>query len=93
VLVTIAGLECLTAEDALGQRPKMNEYIPNGERSVSTASTGFFRSVTFRGRGGDVGDVDNEKEPVGLTTLHNPGGRVVADLVFIHGLGGGSRYC
>jgi hypothetical protein len=57
------------------------------------ASASFFRSVTFRGRGGDVGNVGNEKEPVGLTALYNLGGRVVADLVFIHGLGGGSRYC
>lgn len=36
---------------------------------------------------------DDPKGPKGLTTLHEPGpkGPVVADLVFVHGLNGGSR--
>lgn len=29
--------------------------------------------------------------PLGLTTVHKPVGQVIADLVFVHGLGGGSR--
>ncbi|KAK3312544.1 hypothetical protein B0H66DRAFT_644720 [Apodospora peruviana] len=40
-----------------------------------------------------LGLSDNEKGPLGLTTLHEPPASTtsVADIVFIHGLGGGSR--
>ncbi len=34
---------------------------------------------------------DNEKGPLGLTTLFTPEETAIADLVFVHGLGGGSR--
>ncbi|KAI1328531.1 hypothetical protein F5Y16DRAFT_398223 [Xylariaceae sp. FL0255] len=37
-------------------------------------------------------EITNEKGPLGLTTLHEPlGSQAIADIVFIHGLGGGSR--
>ena len=36
-------------------------------------------------------DAQYPKGPLGLTTLFEPSGPVVADLVFVHGLGGGSR--
>ena len=41
----------------------------------------------------EADDIDNQypKGPLGLSTLHEPAGSVVADLVFVHGLGGGSR--
>ena len=38
------------------------------------------------------GDVNSDvKGPLGLTTLYQPQNSTVADLVFVHGLGGGSR--
>ncbi|KAI0911092.1 hypothetical protein F4823DRAFT_326306 [Ustulina deusta] len=50
------------------------------------------RSLTRR----DTGDITkNEQEapkgPLGLTTVFEPDGQAVADLVFVHGLNGGSR--
>ena len=35
--------------------------------------------------------LDGNKGPLGLTTIHEPPGDAVVDLVFVHGLGGGSR--
>jgi hypothetical protein len=32
-----------------------------------------------------------QRGPLGLTTLHKPDGSVVLDLVFVHGLNGGSK--
>ncbi|KAH8886231.1 hypothetical protein GQ53DRAFT_695000 [Thozetella sp. PMI_491] len=34
---------------------------------------------------------DQPKGPLGLTTLHNPGSTSVCDLIFVHGLNGGSQ--
>ena len=61
-------------------------------RSVSSTSGRSFLSRTLRGRGdSDATSEDPPKGPYGLTTLHEPLDSVVADLVFVHGLGGGSR--
>ncbi|KAK6829587.1 hypothetical protein PG987_010171 [Apiospora arundinis] len=60
-------------------------------RSVSTSSTTksfLSRTLTRRGQDQD----DEPKGPLGLTTLHEPVGNVpvVADVIFVHGLNGGS---
>ncbi|GAW25470.1 putative NACHT and WD domain-containing protein [Rosellinia necatrix] len=34
---------------------------------------------------------DQPNGPLGLTTLYEPDGKVAADLIFVHGLNGGSR--
>ena len=47
------------------------------------------RAVGFRKSSN--GGLENDKGPIGLTTIYKPLEKVVADLVFIHGLGGGSR--
>ncbi|KAM0804114.1 hypothetical protein BDR22DRAFT_800435 [Usnea florida] len=39
----------------------------------------------------DAPDAQYPKGPLGLTTLYEPSGPAIADLVFVHGLGGGSR--
>jgi len=49
----------------------------------------FPRNVPFR-KGSDTG-TENDKGPLGLTTVFKPLEKGIADLVFIHGLGGGSR--
>lgn len=37
------------------------------------------------------GEQEAPKGPLGLTTLFEPNGEVTADLIFVHGLNGGSR--
>ncbi|RDW56906.1 hypothetical protein BP5796_12973 [Coleophoma crateriformis] len=65
---------------------------PSDQRRAPSASSGFLqRAVSFRSRTADTTPVSS-KGPLGLTTLHNPCiSNIVADLVFIHGLGGGSK--
>ena len=48
------------------------------------SSTAIFRKTSDATAG-------NGKGPLGLTTVHWPMEGVIADVVFIHGLGGGSR--
>ena len=63
--------------------------------TTGTASSAgrSFLSRTLRGRDSGSIDVssDDGKGPLGLTTLFEPHDSPVADLVFVHGLGGGSR--
>jgi hypothetical protein len=49
------------------------------------------RNFTRRDGGTSVDSSQDAKGPFGLNTLSDPTGMVVADLVFVHGLGGGSR--
>ena len=51
------------------------------------------RTLTRRPGGGEQAQHDAPKGPLGLTTLHepDPGVTVTADLVFVHGLNGGSQ--
>lgn len=58
---------------------------------VSTGRSLLSRSFSSRPSSGNASS-DQSKGPLGLTTLHNPGrNSVKADLVFVHGLGGGSQ--
>lgn len=67
------------------------DQLSDGRRKLG-ASHGFFHRVVAH-RSKSRGYVEgNEKGPLGLTTVYKPLGKAVADLVFIHGLGGGSRY-
>ncbi|KAI2476439.1 hypothetical protein Ptr902_12073 [Pyrenophora tritici-repentis] len=60
---------------------------------ASAASSGSFFSRNFTkretGRPGD--SIEYPKGSIGLITLHNPGEDAVADLIFVHGLNGGSE--
>ncbi|KAJ2980189.1 hypothetical protein NUW58_g7014 [Xylaria curta] len=50
------------------------------------------RSFARRDAGdSNKGEQEGPKGPLGLTTLSVPEGQVVADLIFVHGLNGGSR--
>ena len=67
--------------------------LSHTEPSVST-STSSGRSLLSRtfarhGSGNDLSE--DTKGPYGLNTLFSPRGSTVADLVFVHGLGGGSK--
>lgn len=67
--------------------------VQNMERSKTqaTSSSRSFLSRTLARRDG-TGDADDDgKGPLGLNTLFDPTYPAIADLVFVHGLGGGSR--
>lgn len=70
----------------------MDQFSQLDRRKTAASSAGrsfFPRTITFR-KGGENG-TENDKGPIGLTTVYKPLENAVADLVFIHGLGGGSR--
>ncbi|KAI4693775.1 uncharacterized protein J4E84_002351 [Alternaria hordeiaustralica] len=60
---------------------------------ASGASNGSFfsRSFTRRDTGRTDDSVDFPKGAIGLTTLHDPEEDAVADIIFVHGLNGGSE--
>lgn len=60
-------------------------------RLSSAARSLFSRPLAKRGDGKSDVFSDDKKGPFGLTTLFNPSKSATADLVFVHGLGGGSR--
>lgn len=58
----------------------------------SQQSNRSFLSRTLMRRDGDSDSSEELKGPLGLNTLHEPpSSTAIADLVFVHGLGGGSR--
>ena len=60
------------------------------KRHQSVASRSFLSRTRSKREDGD--DTGGEfKGPFGLTTLYDPKYTAVVDLVFVHGLGGGSR--
>ena len=70
----------------------MDQFPQLDRRKTRGSTTGrslFPRTAGFR-RGSDTG-TDNDKGPLGLTTIFKPLEKVIADLVFVHGLGGGSH--
>ena len=60
-------------------------------KTISTLPGRAFlsRTLTRRDAGGQT--AEDGKGPFGLTTLFDPQLPVIADLVFVHGLGGGSK--
>src|SRR5579862_2366744 len=56
-----------------------------------SSSRSFISRTLARRDGSGSGSADDTRGPFGLTTVFSPHGSVVADLVFVHGLGGGSR--
>jgi hypothetical protein len=60
------------------------------QSNVSNSKVFFLsRSRTRFGNAGD--EEDDLKGPLGLNTVYDPPGPAVADLIFVHGLRGGSR--
>lgn len=71
---------------------RMDQFRQLEGRTTPTTTSGrslFSRTVTF-GKDSDNG-IKIGKGPLGLTTVFKPLENVIADLVFVHGLGGGSR--
>ncbi len=63
-------------------------------KSQKTLSSPFSRSFLARAlsrRERGTESSTDAKGPFGLTTLYDPSTSAIADLVFVHGLGGGSR--
>lgn len=57
---------------------------------VSTSKYAFARNI-IRRESRDQDQSESPAGPLGLTTLHEPDGEVVVDLIFVHGLRGGSQ--
>ena len=65
------------------------------DRVRTSASVGINRSFSVRNiirrDSQDQNPADDPKGPIGLTTLYEPTDEAVLDLIFIHGLNGGSQ--
>ena len=60
------------------------------KKNASASSRTFFSRTLRRLDGGSDSSKDL-KSPLGLTTLFDPSTAAIADLIFVHGLGGGSQ--
>lgn len=60
------------------------------EKPSFTSTRSFFSRALIRRDGSEDPD-PTDKGPFGLSTLYHPPDSIIADLVFVHGLGGGSR--
>ena len=63
----------------------------NRPKSPASFGSRSFISRTLKGHYGSEQSLEDSKGPLGLTTLYAPDNATVADLIFVHGLGGGSR--
>ena len=81
---------------------RVSLFSRQSSNGTSSATRAFIsRTLTFRRRGSGRDDTNDdplpptarEKGPLGLTTVHDPDPdqSVVADIVFVHGLNGGSQ--
>lgn len=61
----------------------------DSQRSIVSGRSVFSRGIKFT-KSSEPG-VENEKGPLGLTTIYSPSNDVEVDVIFVHGLGGGSR--
>lgn len=75
--------------DDLGSARESSRYFTPLNRSQSNRSF-LTRSFSSR-KTTESGDAYNDRNPIGLTTIHSPAKESEADIIFIHGLGGGSR--
>lgn len=64
---------------------------PEPEKLTPSPPGRSFFSRTLSRRNVNNETIEDDKGPFGLTTLHVPKNSAIADLIFVHGLGGGSR--
>jgi len=69
------------------QQPHLGRY----KTSASSSNRSFFARGLVRREGREGEGSDGTKGPLGLTTVFQPPETVAIDLVFVHGLGGGSQ--
>jgi hypothetical protein len=68
------------------------QSLQQRERPPSlTSGASFFSRSFIRKETGLADDSSSAKGPIGLTTLHDPGQNAIVDLIFVHGLNGGSQ--
>lgn len=60
------------------------------QKTLSSTSSRSFLSRTLSRRDGGTDSSTDARGPFGLNTLYDPSSPAIADLVFVHGLGGGS---
>lgn len=69
----------------------MDDFQRSGSQASNSSHSIVSRTLAFKWRVNDSDSSADLKGPFGLSTLYEPGNAVVADLIFVHGLGGGSR--
>ncbi|KAL4968578.1 uncharacterized protein BDV14DRAFT_196880 [Aspergillus stella-maris] len=70
-----------------------SEYIERRKstNSISSTTKSLFVRTLIRKDTTERYEPEDAKGPLGLTTLHNPGDKPVVELIFVHGLNGGSQ--
>lgn len=69
----------------------MDDFQGSGSQALNSNHSIVSRTLAFKWRDKDGDSNADLKGPFGLSTLYEPESVVVADLIFVHGLGGGSR--
>lgn len=69
----------------------MSLAVPYLDMTSISPSRSIFTRAFAKRNDVDTFDTQYPKGPLGLTTLFEPSAPAIADLVFVHGLGGGSR--
>ena len=59
--------------------------------ATTSPSRSLLTRTFVRRNDSNVSDSADSKGPLGLNTLYDPLGSAIADIVFVHGLGGGSK--
>ncbi|KAL4751309.1 hypothetical protein BDW72DRAFT_193001 [Aspergillus terricola var. indicus] len=70
-----------------------SEYVERRKstNSISSTTKSLFVRTLIRKDATERYEPEDAKGPLGLTTLHNPEDKPVVDLIFVHGLNGGSQ--
>jgi hypothetical protein len=66
----------------------LDEHKSNSTISINRS---FFARSIIRRESREENKLNGPKGPIGLTTLYDSNGEVVVDLIFVHGLNGGSQ--
>ena len=64
---------------------------PKSQKSTASSTNRSFFSRALARRETVSDSTEEGKGSLGLNTLYQPSGSAIADLIFVHGLGGGSR--
>lgn len=69
----------------------MDDLQRSGSQASALSRSIVSRTFMLKRRDNDGESSAHLKGPLGLSTLYQPANSVTADLIFVHGLGGGSR--
>ncbi len=90
-VITAAPPKSILRDAANGEASAYSMDTLKSQKSLSSTSNRSFLSRTLSRRDGGTDSSTDARGPLGLNTLYDPSSPAIADLVFVHGLGGGSR--